>query len=122
MKKFGALLMAVLLVVGATPSAFAAEQETVSEPYSIEFNDSTLDGATKISEETYEENGRLITVTKYCTVTGDIITDTFERSSMRTFSKNGTDTATRTRAVSYTHLDVYKRQEHGICKTMEKSL
>ena len=25
MKKFGALLMAVLLVVGATPSAFAAE-------------------------------------------------------------------------------------------------
>lgn len=49
MKKFGALLMAVLLVVGATPSAFAAEQETVSEPYSIEFNDSTLDGATKIS-------------------------------------------------------------------------
>ena len=55
MKKFGALLMAVLLVVGATPSAFAAEQETVSEPYSIEFNDSTLDGATKISEETYEE-------------------------------------------------------------------
>ena len=97
MEKFGALLMAVLLVVGATPSAFAAEQETVSEPYSIEFNDSTLDGATKISEETYEENGRLITVTKYCTVTGDIITDTFERSSMRTFSKNGTDTATRTR-------------------------
>ena len=50
MKKFGALLMAVLLVVGATPSAFAAEQETVSEPYSIEFNDSTLDGATKISD------------------------------------------------------------------------
>ena len=42
MKKFGALLMAVLLVVGATPSAFAAEQETVSEPYSIEFNDSTF--------------------------------------------------------------------------------
>jgi len=97
MKKFGALLMAVLLVLGMTPSVFAAEQETVSEPYSIEFNDSTLDGATKISEETHEENGRLITVTEYRTVTGDIITDTFERGSIRTFSKDGTDTATRTR-------------------------
>ena len=101
MKKFGALLMAVLLVVGATPSAFAAEQETVSEPYSIEFNDSTLDGATKISEETYEENGRLITVTKYCTVTGDIITDTFERSSMRTFSFSSTSDISRFCSASY---------------------
>lgn len=84
-------------MVGGAPSVFAIEQANASEPYSIEFNDSTLDGSIKISEETHEENGRLITVTEYRTVTGDIITDTFERGSIRTLSKDGTDTATRTR-------------------------
>ena len=39
----------------------------------------------------------MITVTEYRTVTGDIITDTFERASLGTFSKDGTDTATGTR-------------------------
>lgn len=97
MKKLGALVLTTLMIVGITPAAFAVEPEETAAPYSIEFDDSTLNGATKISEETYEENGRLITVTKYCTVDGSIITDTFERASIRTFSKNGTDTATRTR-------------------------
>ena len=97
MKKIGALLFAVLMFVGITPAAFAAEPTDTALPYSIEFNDSTLDGATKISEDTYEEDGRFITITVYRTVSGDIITDTFERGSIRTLSKDGIDTATRTR-------------------------
>lgn len=97
MKKLCALLVAVLMVMGIHTVAFAADPADTAAPYSIEFEDSMLDGATKISEETREENGRIITVTKYRTETGDMITDTFERGAISLLSKDGIDTATRTR-------------------------
>lgn len=104
MKKIFTLFVVSIMMFSSTITAFAYEGDNsteknklASEPYSIEFDDSALDGAVVISSETYEEDGRLITVTKYRTLNGDIIIDTFERSAIMALSKNGTDTATRKR-------------------------
>ena len=103
MKKCFTLFAIGALMLSSATTALASEgnvQEvniSSNEQYSIEFDDAALKGATKLSSETYEENGRLITVTKYLTVNGDIITDTFERSAVMALSKNGTDSATRRR-------------------------
>lgn len=98
-RKFFAVFLITCIAMCNTSTAFAAETADVPSLYSIEFEDSTLDQCVLLSKNTYEENGRLITVTEYRTPSGDIITDTFDRSSISTFSKNGTDTATRTRSM-----------------------
>lgn len=93
MKKCFTLFAIGALMLSSATTALASEgnvQEvniSSNEQYSIEFDDAALKGATKLSSETYEENGRLITVTKYLTVNGDIITDTFERSAVMALSK-----------------------------------
>lgn len=105
MKKYLTLFLAGALMLSSNITAFAAESNSSTEKmnissnelYSIEFEDSVLENAIKMSSETYEENGKLITITKYRTSNGDIITDTFERSAIMALSKNGADSATRTR-------------------------
>lgn len=102
MKKFISLLVSCGLILGCGVPVFALDQSeditTTSENlHAIEFDDSVLVGAIMLSEETFVENGRMITVTEYQTAAGDIITDTFERSAIVPYSKNGTDTATRSR-------------------------
>lgn len=104
LKKCFTLFVAGIMILSSATVTFASggdcstkEKVTVTRPYSIDFDDSALDGAAIISSETNEENGRLITITKYRTPNGNVITDTFERSSIMMLSKNGTDTATRKR-------------------------
>lgn len=50
--------------------------------------------------DSYIENGRVITETVYEQPDGTIITDTLDVSAIAPFSKNGTDTATRTRTIA----------------------
>lgn len=93
--------MVVSTILLSIPSPFAIAADVQNEPanslYSIEFEDSTLDGATILSEETTIENGRLITVTRYMTKEGLLVVDTFERNAIALLSSEGTDSATRTR-------------------------
>lgn len=100
MKKLFSLLV-VSTILFSTTSTFAyatdVQHEPIKSSYAIEFEDSTLDGATILSEETSVEDGRLITVTRYMTKDGLLVIDTFERSAIMLLSDNGTDSATRTR-------------------------
>lgn len=102
LKFFVSLGMAIMLTVGMSVSAFAADTnisklKDSEDAYSIDMDDTALVGATHVSSETYIENGRMITVDIYRQQDGTIITDTFERSATAMLSKEGTDTATRTR-------------------------
>lgn len=93
------MVVSTILLSIASPFAIAADvqNEPTNSLYSIEFEDSTLDGATILSEETTIENGRLITVTRYMTKEGLLVVDTFERNAIALLSSEGTDSATRTR-------------------------
>lgn len=95
MKKYISLLIAVVMVLSGSTVAFAAEGQEID--YGVEFEGSMLDGAIVVSEETYEEDGQLITVTKYQTKDGNIVTDTFKRSAVAPLSKEGTDDVERSR-------------------------
>ena len=93
---------AIMLTFGMSVSSFAAdacvgELKNSEGIYSIDMDDTALAGAAHISSETYIENGRMITVDVYKQQDGTIITDTFERSATAMLSKEGTDTATRSR-------------------------
>lgn len=102
-KLFFTIVMTILLIVGMPVSVFAAESDQNAKnivpkvTYNIEMSDEALVGATHISSNIYQENGRLITVDVYEQQDGTIITDTFERSAIAMYSKEGSDTATRTR-------------------------
>ena len=90
------LVIALVMSMGGT--AFAAA-ETPRVSYSIEMDDSAIDGAAHISSESYVEDGRLVEVDVYQQADGTIITDTFERSATALYSAEGSDTATRTRTI-----------------------
>lgn len=77
------MVVSTILLSIASPFAIAADvqNEPTNSSYSIEFEDSTLDGATILSEETTIENGRLITVTRYMTKEGLLVVDTFEQGT-----------------------------------------
>lgn len=99
MKKLFSILLVSTVLLSIISSANAADIQDVNveSPYSIEFEDSTLEGATVLSEETTIEDGRLITVTRFLTKDGLLVVDTFDRSAVIGLSAEGTDTATRTR-------------------------
>lgn len=59
-----------------------------------------LSDATLILTDSYIENGRQITVNVYELPDGTTVTDTLSVSAMTTYSKNGSDTAVRTREIS----------------------
>ena len=104
-KSIIALGMIMALTDGMSITSFAAESntgeaETPTVEYSIDMENSELSGATHVSSDTYIENGRMITVDVYELQDGTIITDTFERSAVAQFSKEGSDTVTRTRTIS----------------------
>lgn len=105
MKNARILIVAALVlcvVMRSDMNVFAGEIAR-TEPYvsySVEIDDESLAGAIAISEENYIKNGRAITKTVYQQKDGTLITDTFDVSAVATLSKNGTDTATRTRSIS----------------------
>lgn len=103
MKRLFSLFVLGIMIFTMVPSAAAAStSKEDSEPlYTIELEDSMTEGATILSEETVIEDGRMITVTKFLTEDGLLVTDTFERSALATLSANGTDTATRTRDLGF---------------------
>lgn len=108
MKKLKVLFtitMALFFSINCSSTIYAcATSVAVQEPYvrySIEFeNDSALNDATLLSTNTYIENGRAITETIYEQPDGTIITDILNVSAIASRSKEGTDTATRTRTIN----------------------
>jgi hypothetical protein len=80
---------------------FAKDDETNVRyvKYSIE-NNENLSNYNIISTENYIKNDRLITKTVYQQPDGTIITDTLDISAIAPASRNGSDTATRTRTIS----------------------
>lgn len=94
--KIGILLSVIILLIGNNMTVFAAGETTAEYP--IEFEDSLLDEATKIDEKVTRENGRITTTTTYLLDDGTKIVDTFTRGDINILrSKEGSDTATRTR-------------------------
>ncbi len=98
-----AAVLCIAMNSNTTPLA-AKENTQVKEPYvnySIETEGNNVPAdAALISEDSYIEDGRQITVIVYKQADGTIITDTLSVSAMAAYSKNGTDTATRTRTIS----------------------
>ena len=102
-KRFFTIIMIVCVITGNNMTAFAAtlskEEKYVNYSITIE-NDSILNSAELISNNSYIEDGRMITEAIYKQPDGTIIIDTLNVSAIATFSKNGSDTATRTRIIS----------------------
>lgn len=84
--------------MGVSATAFACDEAaaTPKTSYSVEFENSILDGAMRLSEETTIEGDRIITVTTYRAKDGMIVTDTLDRSAVVAHSKNGSNTIART--------------------------
>lgn len=95
------LLTTAMLFSTATMAVAAEPQQKSGEDgvnYSVDFGDTMLDTATKISEETIKENCRISTETTYLLEDGTTVVDIFTRGDNAvTRSANGSDTATRTR-------------------------
>ncbi len=68
--------------------------------YSIELDDTLIYDATIISTDSCIVNDRAVTTTVYQQSDGTIITDILDTSAVQPISKNGSDTATRTRTIS----------------------
>ena len=104
MKKNRMIIM-IFLVLGIILNenivTFAKDDETNVRyvKYSIE-NNENLSNYNIISTENYIKNDRLITKTVYQQPDGTIITDTLDISAIAPASRNGSDTATRTRTIS----------------------
>lgn len=104
MKKNRMIIM-IFLVLGIILNenivTFAKDDETNVRyvKYSIE-NNEYLSSNNIISTENYIKNDRLITKTVYQQPDGTIITDTLDISAIAPASRNGSDTATRTRTIS----------------------
>ena len=94
------LFLTLFLLFSFSTVATASELQVNPNPtikYSIDFEDDLLVGATLLSETQEIINGRIITTSIYELSDGTIMTDIFERAFINARSKNGSDTATRTR-------------------------
>ncbi len=105
MKKFINILsltfMFTLLITSQPAYANELSKNNLNGSYaSCSENDSMLINAKLLSSNSYIGNGRLITTDIYEQADGTIITDILNVSAATTYSKNGSDTATRTRTIS----------------------
>lgn len=114
MKKKISILAIICMTMSLTAPVYASELSTdeitqytedkntqyVSYSIDVDENDPALVDAELIASTIDEENGRIITTNIYEQQDGTIITDELNVSAIATYSKNGSDTATRTRTIS----------------------
>lgn len=105
MKKFRSIIIIFICVLFvSTNRDFVCAADTISKGpnanLSVEIEDSALENAKFISEESCIKKGRMITTKIYKQSDGTMITDVFDVSARSLFSKNGSDVTTRTRVIS----------------------
>lgn len=98
-KKIANLLVLTVALAGTSFTTHAATGENLVA-YSIDVDDTFLSEVVVLSDTSHEENGRLITTKVYQQEDGTLITDVLNVSAVAARSKNGSDTATRTRTIS----------------------